>query len=497
MAFLGDMVLFAVFALSFGLVASVVLFFTYRQARKKGYRPPAASLVLVAGGALGVAGTVARAPGNTTNFALFLWSFFWVPLLLSAAAMGIILLVLPQRPARVFGERRVSFPFRRVGQALIVLAVLLVPFIGVMILRGLAQPSTLGSSVSLAIMLTVAGLYLIRRGRRVHMPALEDVLRDDPRPPVLYLRAFNQESQFFIIGTKAEYGRWGKSFHAVLSREDQKIGITVEEYLADEITTRIGPFVALGSPEDYLAPPGALRVYAKDDDWKQRFDELARKAACVIVEVSKSDNLRWEFEHLRGAGLQEKLFVLTRPSTEGSKVGWAFWGLLWRLKGIRTMSWQEFSTDLAQLGYEIGFGNPGTGVVLGFDAESKGFVLTTEANWPQEFVEPTGAWIADRQKVGKCVPARCTKCGRAFYAAPSASAALCFDCRLGSTPAKRAWKRLGWAMFGILILLLPVGLSVLLALVFPSFVDSRWFGWIFTAIFLLVVGGGVYLAGRD
>lgn len=497
MEFVGDMVLFFVFALSFGLVASVVLFFTYRRARKKGYSPPAVSLVLLAGCALGVAGTVALHPQNTTSMPLFLWSFFWVPLLLSAAAMGVILLALPRRPVRVFGERRVRFPFRPLGQGLIVLGVLQVLFIAVMVMRHVAEPSTLGSSVSLVFMLMLAGLYLIQRGRSVHMPELEEVLSADLRPPVLYLRAFNQESQFFIIGTKAEYGRWGKSFHAAISRDDQKIGITLEEYLADEIKSDIGPFVALGSPEDYLAPPGALRVYAKDDDWKQRFDELARKSAGVIVEVSKSDNLRWEFEHLRGEALQEKLFVLTRPSTEGSKIGWAFWGLLWRVKGIRTMGWQEFSTEMRNLGYEISFLDPGAGVVLGFDSESKGFVLTTEANWPQEFVEPIRAWIAERHKVGKCVPFKCTKCGRAFYAAPADSAPLCFDCRAGATPTKRAWIRIGWAMSGLLLLVVPIALTLVIALIFPSFLDSRWFGWVFTAIFLLVLVGGVYLAGRE
>lgn len=60
-----------------------------------------------------------------------------------------------------------------------------------------------------------------------------------------------------------------------------------------------------------------MRLHAKDDEWKTRFDELARRAACIIVEVGKSDNLRWEFEHLRSEGFEEKLFPLTRPSKEG------------------------------------------------------------------------------------------------------------------------------------------------------------------------------------
>ncbi len=298
------------------------------------------------------------------------------------------------RSARVFGERHVQFPFRRLGQTLIILAVVLVPLVV------LTNPAVIGRMISLGVILISSGLYLIRRERTIHTSPLEEILRDDPRPPVLYLRAFNQESQFFVIGTKAEYGAWGKGFIAAISRDDQKIGITIEEYLAEEITQSIGPFVALGSPEDYLAPPGALRVYAKDEDWKVRFDQLARRSAGVIVEVSRSDNLRWELEHLRGEGLQEKLFVLTRLAKKGYTLGWAFWWLLWWLKGIRSMTWQEFREGLTKLGYEIAFDDPGSGAVIGFNAEGKGIFLRREANWPKEFVEPIKAWIAGHERVG-------------------------------------------------------------------------------------------------
>ena len=125
MSFLLDSLLFVVFALAFGLVLSVGLFISYRQARKNGYSPPAVAAMLLAGCLIGIAGTAALAPANTTNLPLFLWRFFWVPLLLSALAVGAILLILPRRANRVFGERKVHFPFRRLGQALIGLGVVL------------------------------------------------------------------------------------------------------------------------------------------------------------------------------------------------------------------------------------------------------------------------------------------------------------------------------------------------------------------------------------
>lgn len=497
MEVIGDMLLFAIFAFSFGLCAAVALFFFYRQTRKKGYRPVAASAVLLGGGVAGTIGTLA-VPAHPTSMAFFLWSYFWVPLLLSCAAMGLLVLILPRRQLRISGERRVRFPFRRAGQSLIGLGVLLPLVIGVMCLRGRVAPSSFGSSIALTAMLVAAGKYLLQRDRSKRLPSVEEVLRKDPRPPVLYLRAFNQESQFFIVGYKADYGKWAKSFHAAISKSDQKIGLTVEEYLSQDINRFLGPFIALGSPEDYIAPPGALRLYAKDEDWKAQFDTLARQASAIIVEVSKSENLRWEFEHLRSEGLQEKLFVLTRPSTEGSKFAWAFWEVLWRLKGIRAIPWEEFSTSLAHLGYEIGFNDPGSGGVLAFDAQGRAFVLTTEANWPGEFVEPIHAWIAERRSIGRSVRAICDKCGRPYYAPESGQPVLCRDCLLGTTETQRTRRRISWQVFTVLICLSPVLVAVLVALLFPSISEHaiRWISWIVMIVFVLAIAAFSCFAER-
>jgi hypothetical protein len=231
----------------------------------------------------------------------------FVPLL----KLGLLLmvLVLPRRTARVFGQRHIHFPFRALGWLAKILAVVLVALVALAWLTKAATLATMLQTATFGVALWSGGQYLIRQARDLHAPPAEEVIHEDPWPPVLYLRAFNQESQFFVLGVKSVYGKWAKSFSAAIATNYQKIGLTVEEYLAQELHDSIGPFVALGSPEDYLAPPGALRIYAKDDEWKARFDELARRAACVIVEVSKSDNLRWEFEHLRSEGLEEKLFV--------------------------------------------------------------------------------------------------------------------------------------------------------------------------------------------
>lgn len=486
MAVAVDILLYVLGLLAMVIGGPTVIYWSYLHARKKGYRPPAAAVIAVVGVAAGIAGTVALHIQNTTG-TKFLWLMMWVPLLLSTAALGILVHILPQRTVRVFGERRSRFPLRVLGWFLKVVGVLIVALVALTLVSGAAAFSALAPALPIGIILWATGRYLIREAKSLHAPPPAEVLKTDQRAPVLYLRAFNQETQFFVMGTKGVYGKWAKSFHAEIATGGQKIGLTIEEYLAQELHDSIGPFVALGSPEDYLAPPGALRIYAKDDEWRARFDELARRAACVIVEVSESDNLRWEFEHLRAEGLQEKLFVVTSLWTKVSRIPRAYWGMMWRIKGIRTMTWQEFTTDLTKLGYQIKFDDPGAGSVFAFDAKGKGFVLTTEGNWPEDFVDPIRSWIVERKKVGRCVDSKCVKCGYELYAFATDTGPLCDDCRAKAPGAKRGRLRSDGAKAIVLLIVLPALLAVLGALLLPEAWADRWFAGIYTGVYTMTI----------
>jgi hypothetical protein len=495
-----EILLFAVSIPAFGFAFILMLVVSYERARLKGYRLPGAVLIILAGAATGITATILRNPPNSTDYRFFV-DFFWLPLLFSGAATAILILVLPRKRSRVFGQRQVRFPFVWVGQAVIALGLLL---IGVTVHWSLAGHGDLslvwkGALIALGF-LAPTGRYLIRRGRRLEgAPSFEQQLAQDSRSPVLYLRAFKQERQFFVIGGSAEYGAQAKSWHARVSKPEQKVGIPFEQYLSDAVEGSLGPFVALGSPEDYLAPEGARRMYAKDTDWMERLDGLARRAICILVEMGKSANLRWEFEHLRREGLQQKLFVVTRHSTEGSGLAWAFWGLVWRLQGIRDVKWKEFSSDLARLGYDLGLEDPGPGSVITFDGEGRGILLTTEADRPADFVEPIRAWATERQKIGRHVPSSCSKCGRGIYALPGEAGVAgkrCRDCEEGS-PRKRTWERIAPTVYFLLGLLLFLAFFIAVAIWIPeeSFV-SRHIGGIGTALFIALLAIWVAVVGR-
>ena len=136
----------------------------------------------------------------------------------------------------------------------------------------------------LALVVAPTGLYLIRRRQRAKAALpVEEIPRMDSRPGALYLRAFLQESRFFVIGPKSKCGANARSWHAAVAKPEENIGVTFEEYLAEALSNSIGPFVALGIPEDYLPPEGALRAYADDTHWKELFHRFARRSACIAT----------------------------------------------------------------------------------------------------------------------------------------------------------------------------------------------------------------------
>ena len=160
------------------------------------------------------------------------------------------------------------------------------------------------------------------------------------------------------------------------------------------------------------------------------------------------------------------------------------------------MTWPEFSRDLKKLGYEISFDDPGPGAVLAFDPGGKGFVLATEGNWPQEFVEPIQAWISERKKVGRCVQAQCLKCGLKVYSFENETEPLCFDCRTGTTRKSRRWLRVRRVTGLIALMLASAGLELLVAERYPGTWVDRSMAWILAISLLLVLSIFSYLSAR-
>jgi len=464
---------------AFALACAVWGVVGYSSVRRIGYGPPGAAGVLLVSASVGIASTIIRQPPNSTSYRFFV-DFFWATWLFAVATTTVLVLLLPHQPLRTFGTRRPTFPFVRVGQLLIASAWLVAALV-------IVWRAEAGLALAFGFLMPT-GAYLVRRGRSVEADAATDVHDIETLDhPVLYLRAFNQERQFFAIGAAAEYGNLSKEWHARVSRPDQNVGGTFEEYFADAVAASLGRLVALGSPEDYMAPEGAARLYAKDSDWMQHVDILMRKARCILVEVGASEHLRWEFEHIRKEGMHQKLFVLTKPSKEGKWLAWAFFRLVWSLQGTRAVSFDRFAASLDALGYRLANVEHGPGSVIAFDADGQGVLLTTGAVWPGEFVTPIRDWALEHRLTGRHVAAQCSRCGRRVYAFPDQADGLeCRDCRYGA-PWKRIWKRIASRVYVLVWLMGIMGLIGLVSVIVPenSFV-GRHLTWVIMPI--VVVG---------
>lgn len=219
---------------------------------------------------------------------------------------------------------------------------------------------------------------------RAKAPSLAAAANADARAPVLYLRAFYQESDPFTWGPKRDMARYTS---APISEQAFTIPVTFEQYLGPAISRAIGPFVALGNPEDALPPEGAARAYAGDDEWQQQFSTLGRTAAAIVMEVSRSENLRWEMTAIHSRGWSEKLFVITRPVPKSKSLfcRW-FYAMLRAAKGVRAPRWSDFAAELAHAGFRIAITNPGPGAIVAFDRDGTAETIARNASEPREFV---------------------------------------------------------------------------------------------------------------
>ena len=148
--------------------------------------------------------------------------------------------------------------------------------------------------------------------------------------------------------------------------------LTLEQYLGMEISARIGPFIALGNPVDFVPPEGAARTYVADDEWTKHFEEMVRRARCIVVMAATSEHVLWELAQIRSMGLQQRLFVLTKPKL---------------VRKTRAVAWGTFAAALRQADYESCGEDPGPGAAVGFDGDGQAVVLKRDAKSAAETVD--------------------------------------------------------------------------------------------------------------
>jgi ankyrin repeat protein len=154
----------------------------------------------------------------------------------------------------------------------------------------------------LGVVFAIPGVLFLIRSRKYRSLSANEVLENDPRPPVIYLRSFKDDRGAgrplgILRGSNIKY-----AWHMILgfyNAPHEFMGWSEEEILAQVLQT-VGPMVAIGRPGEKLPQLGAARVYVEDAEWQQKVHEFLDEAALVVLRLGKTEGFWWEVEQSAG-----------------------------------------------------------------------------------------------------------------------------------------------------------------------------------------------------
>jgi hypothetical protein len=153
-----------------------------------------------------------------------------------------------------------------------------------------------------------AGVFLFYRGRRLQAVNGWALMQRDQRPPVLYLRSFQQDDpdaeSFWKTVFETANRVWTGGFLGLagLNRPN-------EERALSNVMSRVGPFIAIGRPNEKLPTLGAARIYVSDNEWQKVVEELLLKARMVILRASQTPGFCWEVERVATSVSPDKVLI--------------------------------------------------------------------------------------------------------------------------------------------------------------------------------------------
>jgi len=154
----------------------------------------------------------------------------------------------------------------------------------------------------LATALIKGGHWILCFGKKLSATAqahwLEEKSKLDARPPVLYLRSFNDDE--LTAATPTAY-----DIHGV---ELPRLS-TEEEHLARALGD-IGPFQAIAKPDAAFPDPGAVRITPGQQSWQKLVIKILERARLVVIRVGEGEWLWWEIEQAIGIVKPQRLLFL-------------------------------------------------------------------------------------------------------------------------------------------------------------------------------------------
>ena len=204
-------------------------------------------------------------------------------------------------------------PMRLLGGMLLTLSVL--GFIGVIVVAGSALDSgaAFGAGIVgqiLVGLVAFAGVKFLKRGKQIGALSAQALLENDSRPPVVYLRSFQDDAAAAEGALKVLPLGGGAIMGGMIALLDAAGGTATEEEQLAEALRDVGPFVAVGKPGEKLPELGAARMYLQDSEWKDKVHDLMSRASLVVLRAGRTDGLWWEAQMAAAIVKPERLVVL-------------------------------------------------------------------------------------------------------------------------------------------------------------------------------------------
>ncbi len=166
---------------------------------------------------------------------------------------------------------------------------------GIILLEFIAAQLDIVGYIIVHIVLLVASIIFLpriiartRQLQRARLKRAEDILAEDPRPPVVYLRAFAEDSTGRDPGPSTRVAPL-TTFGIVVPQEPVSFEVDLSAKLK-----AVGPFVGLGKPSRGPPVGGAARLETPYDVWQQTVIDLLRRCRLVLFRAGDTESLRWE-----------------------------------------------------------------------------------------------------------------------------------------------------------------------------------------------------------
>jgi hypothetical protein len=173
-------------------------------------------------------------------------------------------------------------------------------FIAVFALYGAPGRDHFLEILLLALPMIGAGRFCFQRGKKYKVPSAADLLKNDPREPVLYLRSFQDDA------AAAANPVW----KAFFSPTAWTYSMTGEEEQVAEVMNEIGPFVGIGRPGSKLPDLGAARMYVAESEWKTTVKDLVSRSRLIVFRLGNTPGFWWEIQTVVGMLPPEKILFL-------------------------------------------------------------------------------------------------------------------------------------------------------------------------------------------